>query len=340
MKNPYTTPADFWQERDFGAKITAVFEFIGAHWRQLGKCLVYFVLPGALLMGIGLGLLTNSMWNRMGTSFQSARLRTPAGSGYQLGSAFNFQGMGLAFVGGTLATLLVVGSVYGYLRARLRLPAAEPVTPAAVWLEMRARLGRMLLVLALGVGTYALVVGLGSVFIVGLVAKGGGPSASSIGLLMLLFMALFVAIGYLAVVLSLYLPVLWLEDLGIFAAVGRCFQLVRGKWWSTLGLLVVASLLQGVLGIVFIIPQYAVLAGKMLQLPGLGSDVLGLMAQTLYAVGVLFTYCIPLLALAFQYFNLAERREGYGLRLLVDGLGQPAPAVASQHYQPDEEGEY
>ncbi|MGI4833868.1 MAG: DUF7544 domain-containing protein [Janthinobacterium lividum] len=342
MKNTYTTPTDFWQEREFGAKITATFDFIGAHWRRLGKCLVYFALPGALLMGIGLGLLTNSMWNRMGTMMQHTKQgqSVPPESMSALGTAFNFQGLGLAFLGGTLAALLVVGTVYGYLRARLRLPAAEPVTPAAVWQQMRARLGRMLLVLALGVGVYALVAGLASVVIVGLVAKGGGPSAGTIGTLVLLFMGLLVVLSYLGVVLSLYLPVLWLEDLGIFAAVGRCFQLVRGKWWSTLGLLLMSSLLQGVLGVVFIIPQYAVMLGKMLQLPGLGSDVLGLVAQTFYSVGLLFTYCIPLLALAFQYFNLAERRDSYGLRLLVSELGQPAPAVASQHYQPDEQGEY
>ncbi|RZK62488.1 MAG: hypothetical protein EOO59_02430, partial [Hymenobacter sp.] len=66
MKNTFTTPADFWQERDFGAKISAIFEFLGAHWRRLGKCLVYFVLPVTLLMGIGLGLMTNSMFNNMG----------------------------------------------------------------------------------------------------------------------------------------------------------------------------------------------------------------------------------------------------------------------------------
>jgi hypothetical protein len=145
---------------------------------------------------------------------------------------------------------------------------------------------------------------------------------------------------YLGTIVIFYFSVLWLEDLGIFASMRRSFQLIWGKWWSTFGLLFVASLIQGMVSIVFALPQYAVMMGKMLQLPGLSSDLLGVVAQTFYAVGILFTYCIPLLALAFQYFNLVERHEGYGLRLLVDGLGQSAPTARSHHYQPDEEGEY
>lgn len=334
MRNPYTTPADFWQERDFGAKISAVFEFIGAHWRPLGKCLVYFVLPGALLLGIGLGMMTNTMWNRLGTSFQSARrgvLVAPAVAHSPLANV-SFQGLGLAFAGGALATLLLLGTVYGYLRARLRLPAAEPVTPAAVWQEMRAQLGRVALAFLLFVG---LSLALGFGFSLVAVSLQRTPA-----LLVPLFFLLGLGGLYASIALSLYLPVLWLDNVSVAGALGRCFQLVRGKWWSTLGLLFVAGLIQVGVGIVFAVPQYAVLGGKMLQLPGLGSDVLGLAAQAFYSVGLLVTYCIPLLALAFQYFNLVERRESYGLRLLVSELGQPAPTARTQHYQPDEEGEY
>ena len=142
MKNTFTTPTDFWQERDFGAKISAVFEFIGGHWRPLGKCLVYFVLPGALLMGVGLGLFTNSFFNGaahdLGRQQAVMAQRGPAG----LFGLYNFSGLGLAFLGGLLAILLLIGTLHAYLRARLRLPAAEPVTPAEVWAELRVRGGR------------------------------------------------------------------------------------------------------------------------------------------------------------------------------------------------------
>ena len=81
--------------------------------------------------------------------------------------------------------------------------------------------------------------------------------------------------------------------------------------------------------------------GKLLKIPYLDSDLLGIAAQCIYSLGTLFTYSIPLLAIMFQYFSLVERREGTGSFQLLNQLGQaPAPSVAGGTYRPDEEGEY
>jgi len=341
MKNTFTTPADFWQERDFGAKISAVFEFIGAHWRPLGKCLVYFVLPGALLMGVGLGLFTNSFFNgvthNLGRQQAVLARRGPTG----LAGLYDFSGLGLAFLGGTLAFLLLIGTLHAYLRARLRLPATEPVPPAEVWAELRVRGGRMLRALALLMGTY-LVVALGAVIVIGTLGAGLAGSSLGAGVVFIGMAVFYFLFIYLAVAMSLFFTVLWLEDLGVFATIGRCFYLIKGRWWATFGLLAVVIFLQSMLTIVFALPQYGLMMGKLLHLPGLGSEVLGLLAQCFYAVGIVFTYTIPLLALVFQYYNLVEQKDGLGLRLLVGQLGQPqaAPVAQSGHYRPSEEGEY
>jgi hypothetical protein len=342
MKNTYTTPADFWKERDFGAKISATFEFISAHWRPLGKCLLYFVLPCALLMGIGMGLFTNSMYNQMGGAMAKHSIGGPVEiaqpAGYLPFGRFNFGGMALGVLASMLSFLLLVGTVYGYVRARLHLPAAVLITPAVVWAEIKGRMGRMLLVIVL-VGAAYMAVVLGAVALFALFARNGGDSVWSalLGVPLVFFLVV-----YLAIVLSLFFPVLWLEEGNVFTTVGRCFQLIKGSWWATFGLLAVIGIIQGTMSVVFIIPQYAVMIGKMLHVPGLDSDVLGLIAQCIYAVGIMFIYTIPLLALAFQYFHLAEQKEGWGLRLLVNELGQPQviPVAQSSHYRPDEEGEY
>jgi hypothetical protein len=343
MKNTFTTPTNFWHERDFGAKISATFEFISAHWRTLGKCLMYFVLPFTLLMGIGLGFFTNSMFDQMSGAMAGKKSGWHSTVGAHTSSSpfgmFNFGGMALAFIAGMLAFLLLTGTVFGYLRARLRLPANQPVTPAEVWAEVRARLGRMVLVIMLLVGGYVVVV-LGAVMLIGVLAStgGGGSFASAV----LGFPLVGALVVYLAVVLSLFFPVLWLEDNSLMGTLLRCFQLIKGRWWATFGLIAVVGIIQSSLSIVFIIPQYAVMFGKMLHVPGLDSDLLGILAQCIYAAGIIFTYTIPLLALSFQYFNLAEQKEGVGLRLLVNELGQAqtAPVAQSSHYRPDDEGEY
>jgi hypothetical protein len=341
MKNTYTTAADFWKERDFGAKISATFEFISAHWRPLGKCLLYFVLPGALLMGIGLGLFTNSMYNQMGDTMGGRTTgwhSTVGGPSTSPFGSFNIGGMVLGMIASLVSFLLLVGSVYGYLRARLHLPAATPITPAVVWAEIKSRLGRMLLVIVLVGVAYVAVVG-GAVAVIALFARSGSGAVFSgvVGVPLI-----FCLVIYLAIVLSLFFPVLWFEEGNVFTTVARCFQLIKGRWWATFGLLVVVGIIQGAMSFVFIIPQYAVMIGKMMHVPGLSSDVLGLVAQCIYAVGIMFTYTVPLLALAFQYFHLAEQKEGWGLRLLVDALGQPQviPVAQSGHYRPDDEGEY
>lgn len=332
MKNTYTTPADFWQVRDFGAKISAAIEFLKVHWKPLGRCLLYFVLPVVLAVGVGLGILNNSTYDRIGRLSHS----TPATRAATLaaGSGPNFTTAALVLVGGLLVGLLLLGTVYGYLRARLRLPATEAATPRLVWAAMRERLGSVVLAGLVFMAGY-LVLAFTVTMVIGAVAQ----TFSSTALLVLGVFGFFGILAYLLVTLSLYFPVLWLEDVTVLGAFGRCFSLIKGRWWATFGLLLVAFMLQIALSLVFALPQYAVLAGKVLQLPFLNSDVLGVITTTIGAVGQLFVAPVLLLTIAFQYFNLSEEQEGFGLSLLIDELGQPQAAApaASHHYRPEEE---
>ncbi len=336
MKNTYTTPADFWQTRDFGAKISATFEFIGVHWRPLGKCLIYFVLPVALLAGIGLGIYTNSAIQAVAGQHGRSVINY-SGSAFRF---MNFGALGLSVVGILLGFFLLTSTLYAYVRARLQLPANQLITPTIVWAELRGRFGRLAQAVGLAIAVSLLLGGVVSLVFLGAIGKGKGGSAGSIMLAGILLPIAYIFMIYAGFALSLLLPVLWFEDEPIFASVGRCFRLIKGRWWATWGLLVVASLIQSMLSIVFSIPNYIFAAGHFIGLPGLSTGVLTVVGQGLYLVGFIFTYCVPLLALAFQYFNLVEQKDGYGTSLLVSQLGQPAPTAQSGYYQPDEEGEY
>jgi hypothetical protein len=337
MKNTYTTPADFWQERDFGAKISATFEFIGVHWRPLGKCLVYFVLPVALLAGIGLGLFTNSAFQSV---FSHREFSTRTDGSFRALQLLNFGGLGLGIVGVLLGFFLLTGTLYAYVRARLRLPATEPVTPTEVWAELRGRLGRLLQTMGAALLAGLLLMGVFSLVFLGAVGQGKGGSAGAIMLAGILIPIAYIFMAYAAVAFSLFLPVLWFEELTIVASVGRCFRLIKGRWWATWGLIFVASIIQSMLSVVFSLPTYMLTAVQSLGMPSAGTSALALVGQGIYLLGFLLTYCVPLLALCFQYFNLVEQKEGYGTSLLVSQLGQPTPAAQSGDYRPDEEGEY
>ena len=138
---------------------------------------------------------------------------------------------------------------------------------------------------------------------------------------------------------------MWLEDLGPMQALRRCFYLIKGKWWSTFGLVMVMFLIQSTMSYLFAIPMYGLLMMDVLQLSktGTGHDSSLLMqaATLLYAGSAVLLLALPLLAMGFQYFNLAERRDSIGARQQLALLGQTAtPEATNSYYRPDEEGEY
>ena len=329
-KATFTHEMDFRRERDFGAKVGATFEFVSAQFKPLVKCLLYFVLPGALLAGIGMGLVAGRIMSiipgidsgRGPGSIQKDVMRATMLSGT------SFAGMALAVLGFLAAFLLLTSTVYGFVQVRMHTPPAEVVEPARVWQFVRPRLGRV--VLAWLLLTVLSVVGMGVV--------GGALALIGPGFVVLLFPVFL----WLMVCLTLYFPALWMEDEGVLAALRRSFYLIKGKWWSSMGLYMVMSMLTGVVNYIFIIPFYGLMMARMLlKVPGLDSEIWSVGAMSIYALGWVFTATLPLIAMLFQYFNLVERKEGVGMRLMVASLGQTAaPQVSNGTYRPDDEGEY
>ena len=316
MTLSFTQEADFRKEREFGQKISATFEFIQAHWRPLGRVLLYTVLPAALLQGVLSSTLQVTLWNKV--------LTNPSGNEGARGlqqMALMSEKMGSpVFWLSTLVSVaffaLVMLSVYGYLLLCLRREpgAAADIRPADVWTVIRREF----------VGTCFAIVGL--------------------YLLTLLATLLFVLPGiYLGVVLSLFFIVRLVEGTGFRATLSRCRYLMQGKWWSTFGLIMVMSLL---LYALLLVPGLlaGVLGGGLAVLAQDGlfkSQIFLVVFSALGTLLTLFFYPPLLLVLAFQYFNLVERRDGTGLRSLIGQLGQPAPAAPrNASLRADEEGEY
>ncbi|RSK24335.1 hypothetical protein [Hymenobacter metallilatus] len=304
MQQKFTQESDFRQERDFGQKIGATFEFLAAHWKPLGKCLLYFVLPAAILTGLGMGLAQTQLFG----GSTAARI----GSGRF--STFSY--MGPAYWFGLLASLigyiLLGATVYGYLRARIETPAEETVTPRQVG-QFVARYSPPLLL------------------------------SSIVTIIIVVFASMLLVVPgiYLGVALSLVWAVQVLEDGDLGFSLRRSVNLINHKWWSTLGLTFVVSLIIGMLGIVFQIPQYVAIFGKAMHWEFLSSDVLLVAGGIFAAMGNLLLYSILMVALAFQYFNLVEKKDGFGLRQMVQTLGSsPAPVVHNAAFRPDDEGEY
>ncbi|GGE94414.1 hypothetical protein [Hymenobacter cavernae] len=336
----FTQPADFLKERDFGQKLEATFDFIRAHFKPLGKCLLYIVLPIALLNGIMVGLLQA----RLGSYFRAATIASRTGGTMNYFSFSEQVPQSLLFVvTGLITFALGILTVYGYMVLRLHQedPTAE-ISVAEVWAFVRRRLlGTILAFIGLAICFMLLFIPFfGMVFLGGL----GAGSSGGVAFLFLLIPVCYCAFLYMGVTLSLFFIIWVREELGFFATLRRCFYLIWGKWWSTFGLLVVMSMIVSLIMLVLVMPVSFLNVWSLVKPDDTPvSPILTVAANSFSTIAIMLLYTLIFIALAFQYFNLVERKDGEGLRSLVDRLGQPAAAAPlhpDDHYRPEEEGDY
>jgi hypothetical protein len=141
-----------------------------------------------------------------------------------------------------------------------------------------------------------------------------------------LLSTIFIAIGFvLCIIPGIYLwgafyvavPVLLVEGVGPRRALGRSRQLVRGRWWGTIGVAIVGSIL------VFIVAGAlnGLILGVALASPA--QDTLTGFALTTLATTLSAVLTTPAAA-AFAtvlYVDLRVRKEGFDLLLLAQRLG-------------------
>ncbi|MDA8393175.1 MAG: glycerophosphoryl diester phosphodiesterase membrane domain-containing protein [Actinomycetota bacterium] len=140
-------------------------------------------------------------------------------------------------------------------------------------------------------------------------------------------LVLFVLPGiWLAVALSVAIPVLMLEGTKGRRALRRSRKLVKGRWWPTLATLAAALLLQAVIGAMV----GGIIGGVAGGLAG-GSGTVVVLAHLLAVilVGVAVT---PFRAAVVTviYFDLRVRKEGFDLQLLAEGIGHGPPASTAE----------
>ena len=131
---------------------------------------------------------------------------------------------------------------------------------------------------------------------------------------------------YLWGALAVVVPVLIVEGRGGFDALGRSQELVKGRWWATIG-----ALLLGVVVTSGVALGLGALAGLLQS--GVSSPDAYLLISALdkLIVGVLVTPISAAVAITI-YFDLRIRKEGLDLELLSRRLGitaAPNPAAAA-----------
>lgn len=293
-----TAKIEFYKLRDFSAKLNAVVEFLRENVGRLFLVLLLIGGPAALLFSI---LFKNLF---------STIFRLESAEYGEVGDVFAFFGGNyfLVLILSWLAVTLVISVTYTYMKLYNDGLAKE--TPVGDVFRMSLKKYGGLLVLG---------------FLISVVSILG-------------FFFFFIPGIYLFVTLSMAYPIYMFEEISVGNAFSRSFNLIKGKWWSTLGVFMVTYIIAYIVQMIFSVPFMVVYFMNIFTLieetqndPN-AADAFANIFQSGYMtvsmaiamVGGYITYCIPLIGLGYQYANLVERTEGKGLMQEIEDFDKEA----------------
>ncbi len=276
------------QQRGFSEKINATFEFIRENFKSLFMCLLYIAGPPLLIVGIYSGVVQSNIPMSVDQTNPFA------------GMAELYANLAPVMVLSYLTSTLVIALVYEYMMLYTQHSPAD-ITPGMVWNEIKKDYLQLLL----------------AAFIVSIIVTIG-------------FIFLFIPGIFLGAALSLIFIILVRERNGFGRAFERSFSLTSGNYLSTIGLLFVTFILYILIAMLFSLPStiFGGVEGFLLATDG-GSlrdssvlyKALFILFQVISTLGAQFASTVLLIAVAFQYFNLVEKKEATGLMESIETIG-------------------
>ncbi|MDZ7848229.1 MAG: hypothetical protein U5L96_16560 [Owenweeksia sp.] len=221
MENLFDQRIKLYQQREFSQKISATFTFVRQCTKSYFKAQLAIAGPVTLLLVILMATFFNTF---MDFAFNmSANPNQDPGYLFSVSYFLNLAAISLLSLL-MISTILLVN--FSFLRLYHQKDRQAPEVREVYSLVLN-RLPRALLVLFLWF------------------------------LLIMAGFLVFILPGiYLAVVATLSIPVLVIEDTGVSKAFSRPFRLIKEKWWSTFGLIIVMGILGYFIALAFSIPGY------------------------------------------------------------------------------------
>jgi len=306
----------FQKTRDFGAKLNASFEFIRANFKNLMLSILYIAGPAIVIFGV-----FNGYYQKYAFNF------TQIVQGDTIFSSELFITLGGMLIFGTIAQLLTVTIILEYVNLYNEKLSSE-ITVDEVWIRVKGSLGKV-------VGSTFIFI-IASMIFFGLIAFlmfGVGSSAGSSGAGVMLFLMFLIIplILYISISLAIFFNIMLHEKHPVseFGTIlKRSFYLVKNKWWSTFGLVIVSGILRSVMAVVFSLPMMGILIFNVFssahgeEAPqALWYDIILILSSIIAMLGSYLLQTIPVLAVTFQYFNLVELKDATGLIDEIETLG-------------------
>lgn len=310
---------EYHHTRDFSRKMNATFEFIKQNWKSLGKASIVIAGPPVLIASLLMGSFYGEIFN-----IGNIGSNPDAALGIFTSAQFWVQ-LVLAMILFMLASVMSIATINNYILLYEELKTND-IPTSLVWERVRA--------------TFTMYLGTTFLFSVTIMAAGfvvaivlGAMSAISSALLIFGIWAAVIGMFYVLFGASLTFIIRAYENTGFFPALMRSFNLVKGKWWSTFGLIMVLYFIMALISYIPVIPVYIVMGVTVFHnvssdpnanpMEGMGS-IMTILTTLYYTVQMILS-AFPNIGIAFQYFNLVERKEARGLMASIDSFGEPAP---------------
>jgi hypothetical protein len=322
---------NYHQTRDFSQKMSVTFEFVRQNFKSLGKSILFIAGPPVLLASLLIGSFFKEF---LTASFNIGRGANPEMFQNMFLSGTFWLQMVLMMVFLMVSTVATIATINNYILLYEE-KKSNNIEVSEVWSKVRETfwmyLGTALLFTVLGIAVYALM-------IIPVIALGAmSPFLIGFGIF-----AIIIGVIYLLFSTSLVFIIRAYERKGFFESIFRSIKLVQGKWWSTFGLILVLYLIVVTVSYVFMIPFYIITIVTSLhntgvegvEEPASGYQAVSLVLITLYYLAQMIMYALPNVGIAFQYFNLVERKEAKGLMNQIESIGQsPASAAPASDEQ-------
>lgn len=315
------TPIEFHKARDFSKKVNDTFEFLRQNFKPLIKSILFIAGPPVLMGSLLIGSFIGELFNFTQSSYTN-------GGGEMAGNYFMSVNFWLQIILAGIFLLVSgvvsISSINNYILLYGE-KKSNQIEVSEVWSRVKETfwmyLGTMVFFTILFLLGYMLM--LVPVILL---------STISPWLLVLSVFGVIIVLFYLLFGASLTFFIRAYEKIGFFSAISRSFYLVKGKWWSTFGLIMVLSMIVSTMSYLFIMPWYIATivstlhntSTNVFQEPSLNWKILTMLSFTLYYLAQMVLYSIPNVGIAFQYFNLVELKEAKGLLDDIETLGVPS----------------
>lgn len=132
---------------------------------------------------------------------------------------------------------------------------------------------------------------------------------------------------YLGVVLSLIFMVKVSERKSFSESWSRCFELIKGNWWNTFGLLFILTIITMIVSSLFSMPTmiYSFVKGLTIAQGGEGEfdKKVMIVFSLLSTFATIMSYSVIYLGIGFQYFSLASSNSNQSILDRINRIGEP-----------------